>query len=212
MAGLALFDLDDTLLDREAAFSRWARGFAQEHRLPEESLLLIEQADMDGLNPRQTFFEAIRETFGISLPVEDLLVRYYIEYPAYYTVSEKTVDAIRRLRSHGWKLGVVTNGPPSQLSKLEHTNLVDEVDAICISEVVGVRKPDPVIFREAARRCGVPLKGWMVGDSESTDIIGGYESGLRTIWMSRGRTWESTEMAPDVIAMTLSQAVDVIIG
>ena len=35
MGKLALFDLDNTLLDREAAFSKWARGFATEFEPPE---------------------------------------------------------------------------------------------------------------------------------------------------------------------------------
>jgi len=78
-------------------------------------------------------------------------------------------------------VGVVTNGPPSQWDKLEATRTVDEFDAVCISAVVGSWKPDIGIFREAARACGVPLEGWMVGASAEADIVGGAGAGLRTI-------------------------------
>jgi FMN phosphatase YigB (HAD superfamily) len=212
MDGLALFDLDNTLLDREAAFSRWASGFADEYRLPSDSIPLIEQADGDGLAPREAFFETIRQDFGITTPMDTLLERYHCRYPACFEVSPETVDSMRILRAAGWSLGVVTNGPPSQMGKLLATGLVDEVDTICISEEVGAWKPDPAIFREAARRCRRALDGWMVGDSVEADVVGGRNSGLRTVWMSRGRAWTSPEPVPDAIAGTIPEAVAVILG
>jgi putative hydrolase of the HAD superfamily len=108
-------------------------------------------------------------------------------------------------------IGVVTNGQSFQRAKLEATGLVDEVDAICISALVGAWKPDAAIFEEAARMCGVPLTGWMVGDSVAADMAGGRRAGLRTIWMARNRTWDSREPAPDAIASTIPQAVEVIL-
>jgi putative hydrolase of the HAD superfamily len=212
MGKLALFDLDNTLLDREAAFSKWATGFATEFELPRGSLALIGQLDGDGSIPREDFFEAIRRAFGIATAIEELISRYYLEYPECFTVGGDTVDALRNLRSQGWKVGVVTNGPPSQMRKLESTQLVDEVDAICVSEMVGAWKPDPAIFEEAARRCGLPLRGWMVGDSAGADIVGGRRCGLRTIWMARGRAWDPSEPPPDEVAAAIPQAVDLILA
>jgi putative hydrolase of the HAD superfamily len=55
--GLALFDLDHTLLDREAAFWRWATMFADEFGLLDGSASLIEVADGDGFRPRDELFE-----------------------------------------------------------------------------------------------------------------------------------------------------------
>lgn len=212
MAPLALFDLDNTLLDREAAFSRWAKSFGAEFELPEASLTRIEQLDGNGSIPRGEFFEAVRQAFGITTPIEELVSRYYLEYPECFTVATDTIDALRNLRSQCWKVGVVTNGPPSQMRKIESTALVDEVDAICISETIGAWKPDPVIFEEAARRFGFPLRGWMVGDSVSADIVGGHGCGLRTVWMSRSRAWDPSELPPDAVATTISEAVDLILG
>jgi putative hydrolase of the HAD superfamily len=211
LPGLALFDLDHTLLDREAAFWGWATMFADEFGLPDGSASLIEVADGDGFRPRDELFEWVRQTFEIDVPTDELLARYHCEYPTCFTVPTETVDAIRRLRSSNWKVGVVTNGPPSQMRKLETTRLVDEFDAICISAEIGAWKPDPAIFEEAARRCGTPLKGWLVGDSEPADIAGGHGVGLQTIWMSRGRTWTTADRAPDATVTTISEAVAVIL-
>ncbi len=212
MARLVLFDLDNTLLDRTTAFARWAQEFIAANRLSARAWPVIEAADEDGMAPRERFFAEIREHLSISTDIEDLLAGYHVEYPRYFTVDRETVAAVRNLRARGWKVGVVTNGPPSQLAKLEVTDLVGEFDAICISAVVGAWKPDRLIFEEAARICGVPLEGWMVGDSAAADIEGGKRAGLRTVWMARGRTWQASESSPDAVAKTIPEAVEIILG
>ena len=210
MARLALFDLDNTLLDRDAAFAVWAQHFIDSNRLSPEAWPVIERADEDGMRPRELFFAQLRKELSIAASVDDLLARYHVEYPACFSADGETIDAVRSLRSSGWKAGVVTNGAPSQRAKLETVDMVDEFDAICISSIVGANKPDVRIFEEAARICGVPLDGWMVGDSAIADIGGGKNAGLRTIWMARGRTWDPTDPAPDAVAATIAQAVAII--
>jgi HAD superfamily hydrolase (TIGR01549 family) len=149
---------------------------------------------------------------SIEASVDELLDSYHDEYPRCYSVSEETLDAIRRLRVNGWKVGVVTNGPPSQMLKIEITNLAVEFDAICVSSIVGSSKPERRIFEEAARVCDVALHGWMVGDSPHADIEGGRAAGLATIWMARGRDWDSSSLAPpDAVVTTIVEAVSTIL-
>ncbi len=210
MARLALFDLDNTLLDRTRAFERWVDLFINEYRLPPEARVTLHLVDEDGLSPRESFFHELRELFSISRTVETLLERYYVDYIGCFDVGSDTIEALRTLRNDGWKLAVVTNGPPTQIEKMRVTHLVDEFDAICISEVVGSHKPDVGIFEEAARRCGLPLKGWMVGDSPSADVAGGHGVGLRTIWMDRRRTWNQAGSEPDFVASSIPEAVRLI--
>ena len=211
MSALALFDLDNTLLDRASAFARWSKRFIEENDLPSRAWSVIEHVDVDGTRSRRLFFDELRAQFGITTGSEDLIARYYVDYPACFTIESETVEALRLLRSRGWKGAVVTNGPRAQWRKLEVTNLADEVDGVCISEVVGAQKPDTAIFREAARTCGLALDGWMVGDSASADIAGGQRAGLRTIWMARDREWDLTQDSPAAIVSTIPEAVDVIL-
>jgi putative hydrolase of the HAD superfamily len=209
--GVALFDLDNTLLDREAAFSRWADAFIHEHGLPEEAGPLIHSVDQDGMTPRQIFFERVRAAFDISSKTEELLARYSLDYPTCYTAEVETIRGLRRLRDHGWRVGVVTNGGPAQLAKLDATKLTGEFDAICVSEMIGAAKPDPAIFQMAAALCDTPLEGWMTGDSVAADMAGGRGVGLRTIWIARGREWTSPDPSPDAVVLTVPQAVTIIL-
>jgi FMN phosphatase YigB (HAD superfamily) len=70
----------------------------------------------------------------------------------------------------------------SEKFRAEHTGIGAAVDFCCVSESVGARKPDPLIFKIAADRTGATLDGgWMVGDHPAYDIAGGIAAGLRTI-------------------------------
>ncbi len=129
------------------------------------------------------------------------------------------LDALRRLRVAGWKIGIVSNGMvDNQLAKIHNTGLSRLVDGWAISAEVGIRKPDPGIFRLAAGRCGASPDGdggWMVGDSLVLDVAGGHAAGLRTIWLQpkrRPRSWSFTGPAPDRVVDSVADGVDTLLG
>ena len=72
-----------------------------------------------------------------------------------------------------------------QREKLEECGLAPFVDALVVSERVGVSKPDPAIFVAALdalqRRAGDAV---MVGDSWSADIAGARAAGIHPIWFN----------------------------
>lgn len=208
---LALFDLDNTLLDREKAFALWTSEFMASNGLDGGARAVIARADGDGIAPREDFFSELRRELGVTTAIDELVADYYLEYPSKFSVEPETIDGIRLLRASGFKVGVVTNGPPSQWSKLEAAGIATEFDAVCISAVVGSWKPDLAIFRKAAQVCNVALEGWMVGDSGQSDIVGGANAGLRTIWMARGRNWTLNDLTPDHIVDSIPEAIDVIL-
>jgi putative hydrolase of the HAD superfamily len=197
---LALFDLDNTLLDRVEAFARWAAAFAARHDLPPGATDWLVEADGDGYVPRSEFLTSVRERFGLGESVDDLLADYDVTYPTCARRTPGVLEGLAALRTAGWRVGIVTNGrPANQTTKMERLGLLDAVDAICVSEAVGVAKPDPKIFALAAERAGANLAdgGWMVGDSPALDVGGGAGAGLSTIWISRGRAWPGDLPAPD---------------
>ncbi|MFJ6137405.1 HAD family hydrolase [Kitasatospora sp. NPDC092286] len=200
MQRLALFDLDNTLVDRGSAFARWAQEFAALWGLGPEVVEWLTEIDDDGLCPKAEFFATVRERFGLAASVEDLWAQYRRRYPEFMRCEPAVLSALSELRAAQWRVGVVTNGVhETQLGAMKHAGLTELLDGWCISEAEGLRKPDPRIFSLAAQRCGVggPWTGWMAGDSVTADIAGGREAGLRTIWIRRGRSWPRAETAPD---------------
>jgi FMN phosphatase YigB (HAD superfamily) len=213
MRPLALFDLDNTLIDRAASFARWAADFAAARGLPGADVSWLVGADGDGNVARPEFFGRVRERFRLADPVERLVAEYGATYPTTYAQARPEVLAgLSALREARWRVGIVTNGGRrTQRAKIDRTGLAAHVDAVCVSEEVGVRKPDPVIFAIAAHRCGTTLSGggWMVGDCPTRDIAGGAAVGLSTIWIRRDREWPADSPPPD---RTFDDVLDAIEG
>jgi HAD superfamily hydrolase (TIGR01549 family) len=219
MAGvpaLALFDLDNTLVDRQAAHRRWAESFAARYGLGEKGVAWLCEADNDGFARREVVFAGVRERFGLAEPVANLVGTYRDEYPTFFAPDPQVSEALVRLRHGGWRIGVVTNGPASQHVKMERAGLAGLVDACCVSDEVGVAKPDRQIFEEAIERCGGrpgdPGRAWMVGDAPGPDIGGARGVGLSTVWLHRGRRWTEPGYRPDVVVATVAQAVAVLLA
>lgn len=98
------------------------------------------------------------------------------------------LPVLARLRDHGLKLGIVTNGAVRiQEPVIQRLGLSSVMNAIHISEREGVRKPDPEIFARAVRALDVDRgDAWYVGDHPEVDVRGAADAGLTAIWRRTG--------------------------
>jgi HAD superfamily hydrolase (TIGR01549 family) len=209
---LALFDLDNTLVNLDKAFRVWAAEFADGYDLGREAVDWLVALDRAGYPHREIFFGKVREHFTLSESVEELWSRYRGRMPYLVCCRPEVTDGLARLRTAGWKLAIVTNGTAdNQLGKIQRTGLVEAVDAYALSGLEDIRKPDAGLFEIAARRCGMTLAdgGWMVGDHPVADISGGRAAGLRTIWIDRG-TWPGQEHEADHVVTDVLQAMEIL--
>lgn len=201
MAPVALLDLDDTLIDRQAAFRRWAERFAADHDLGAEAVEVLVTADGRGYVPRPEMFEAVRRELGLAEPADELVEAYRATYLDGFEPEPDVHQALAQLRGAGWRLVVVTNGPTAmQEAKVRRAALEPLVDGVCISESVGAAKPDRRIFDEALRLAGGPPADgevWMAGDSAPNDMAGARALGFTTVWVHRGQAWPEDGWEPD---------------
>ncbi|MDP9235900.1 MAG: HAD family hydrolase [Chloroflexota bacterium] len=206
---LAIFDLDNTLVDRTAAFRSSARWFAIQRGLdPAHVVPWMEAADEGGQRPRPELFASARAEFRLDDPVRELAAAWWPAYLDFYRCADDTIEALKALRTQDWKIGIATNGDIGQEEKLRRAGLDRLVDAWCVSELVGHAKPAPEIFRLVAERCGATLEGaWMVGDSGPTDIAGAVAAGISSAWLHRGRVWGETGYRPTIVVASVGHAV-----
>jgi FMN phosphatase YigB (HAD superfamily) len=88
-----------------------------------------------------------------------------------------------RMKSR-FRIGVVSNFFGNLDRVCTDAGLRPYLDAIVDSGVVGVRKPDPAIFRIALQRIGCePQHAIFVGDSYERDMMPSMELGMRTVWL-----------------------------
>jgi len=212
MQRLALFDLDNTLVNLDEAFQAWAEEFADEHGLEREAIRWLLSLDQAGYPHREVFFKKVRARFALPESVDELWSRYRQRMPYLVDCRSEVMDGLSRLRASGWKVAIVTNGTAdNQLGKIQRTGLAEAVDAYALSGVDGMRKPDIDLFEVAAKRCGAVLAdgGWMVGDHLVADIGGGCAAGLRTIWIDRG-TWPDHDHNADHVVTDVLQALEIL--
>lgn len=211
--GLVVFDLDNTLIDRNRFFREWAEAFVQDRQLdPKAALEVLRAADRDGMTPRDGFFEEVRSRLALSTPVADLVQLYWRDQLGRCTCDPETIAGTQLLREAGYKVGIATNGGARQIEKIRACGLDELVDAVCVSGLVGFAKPDPRIFRAVADRCGTPLEGaWVVGDRPDSDIAGAISIGARSVWIRRGQVWTDANFHPTLIADSAADAVGLIL-
>jgi putative hydrolase of the HAD superfamily len=211
---LLFCDLDNTLIDRAAGYRAWAEHYvAGLGRDPAEVDWLVE-IDRDGFRARDPLFEEVRSRWGLDAPVAGLVERYRSEYPAFLpAVGPEVALRLGELRRSGWRVAVVTNGPPSQRVKVERCGLAPLVDVVVVSDELGVSKPDRRIFEAAARLAGSEIEGaWLVGDSPDADIAAAVGMGIPGVWLRRGRLWTETRWRPHAIAESIEEALGTVPG
>ena len=104
-------------------------------------------------------------------------------------------STMQKLSRRDVKLGIISNVSSHEVAMgiLDKARLTKYFDEIVTSARVGIRKPDPGIFRYALMQFKArPEEAVMVGDSETHDIGGGYISGLRTVLVDRRHRVENS--------------------
>lgn len=129
------------------------------------------------------------------------------------TVDPAAPRALEALAARGYRLAVVSNTmrTPGRVLRtlLARQGLLARFAHTTFSDEVGVRKPDPAIFRQTLAALGVePAAAVHVGDDPVLDVAGARAAGLRVVQVTaRGEpatgadvTIASLEGLPEAIA------------
>ena len=204
-----LFDLDNTLFNREAAFRGVAEDFHAEFLASstplgrDEAVALMVAWDDDGYSDRRE----MRERWLAEWPEAgldfDALNGWYRQVMARHSLPDAAVNSfLAQLNHAGMPWGIVTNGNGrNQRAKCKSTGLAALTSFTIVSEEQGYAKPDPRIFQDAMSALGLeaPEQVLFVGDNPVTDIEGARSFGMRTAWVSRGKQFPTKLQPPDHI-------------
>ncbi len=96
------------------------------------------------------------------------------------------------LKSKGFRLSLITNGISRvQRGRLNATKTLAFFDHIIISEEIGTQKPEEKFFHQLFKLAGMDesarREALVIGDSLSSDILGGNKVGLATCWYNPQR-------------------------
>ncbi len=210
------FDVDDTLLDHRYAERKALEDVYHRfhHLLPEVPLSVFQDTyhrynvrlwdryahgEIDKKTLRVERFWHMQEAFDLhEVPLEELIQTYMTAYAHHWKWIPGARDAFLEL-AQSTQVGLLTNGfAEVQHAKLRRfPELEAHARAIVISEEVGVMKPDPRIFTHATRQAGVPPEAILyVGDSYTSDVLGGHRAGWNVAWFRRQDVGSSEKLLP----------------
>ncbi|MBE6965870.1 MAG: noncanonical pyrimidine nucleotidase, YjjG family [Ruminococcaceae bacterium] len=208
---ILLFDSDNTLYDHGVhektaifeAFSLYGQ------KITDEQYLLYKKINDDiwkeferGIEhpdgPLVERFRRFAEITGMELsPAE--INELYIEalsnqcspFPASFEVCQSLA------RTH--KLYIITNGTESvQLRRFERSPLRPFFKDIFTAAAIGIQKPKKEYFDRVLEKidCFDRSRAVVIGDSLTSDILGGINAGIDTIWYNPGFNEHPEEICP----------------
>jgi HAD superfamily hydrolase (TIGR01509 family) len=173
MIRAVLFDLDNTLVDRDGAFRECVEAIFPDPATRRE----LSRLDHGGRGTRSELFQCWSHHAGA--PIDQAAFGRLIA--GHLQPDPGLLVALRAL-AKTMKLGVISNGNGEiQRLKLRAAGL-DEIfdpDRVWISGEIGSAKPDPAIFLLAVQSLGeTPGRCLYVGDNEQDDFFGATNAGL----------------------------------
>ena len=209
---LVILDLDNTLVNRVAAFRLWGQNFLKELNFDASYLDLLEELDQDGFVDREFFAKEVVNKLNLNINADELLAHYISNYPKSFTLDPNVKSDLLRMSKKGFRLAIATNGKHYQEDVILNCGLDKLVEGWFISDVVGFRKPDKRLAFKLLEELNIfDNEGYMIGDSND-DVEFAQNINFNSIWLSRNRKWDEKRKSPDFLAFTFSEAVDWVIN
>lgn len=196
MIKAVLFDFDETLQDRTAAFEKYMDTFLDEFCKGisnEEIEKRKEEMRVTGkggyVNREEWYANLVKSWDWKNAPSSEVLANHYdTKFGDHNVIFPDSPKLLAELKNKGYIVGIITNGPSVlQHHKLDTSGLRTYCDIAVVSGDIGIHKPDPEIFRYTADKLGLKTEECVyVGDHPINDIQGAVESGMHAIRMNWG--------------------------
>jgi len=220
MIEFLFLDLDDTILDfhkaEKLALGKTFREFGLE---PTEDVMarysLINKAHWERLERKELTreevlvgrFATLFREWDLQADPERCARRYEDNLSVGHYFLPGAEEALERL-SRKYKLYLASNGTAKvQAGRLKSANISHYFEKIYVSQEIGADKPSVEYFERCfAQIPGFdPKKAMIVGDSLTSDILGGINAGIATCWVNPQHKPGREDIRPDYEIERLSQ-------
>ena len=223
-----LFDIDNTLLDFDAAEYEALGKLFHRYRIPDtaenrsiysrENKALWAIHESGGLSREEllaTRFVNAFKALGHEMPTDGLTLD--LEYEHYLSQGHQLVhhahELLTVLSERQQEMYVVSNGT-SRVSRprIVEAGLVPYFQKIFISEEVGAHKPSREFFERIFSQieASEQKEFAIIGDSLATDILGGRNAGIHTIWYNPKLQIAPSNLKPEKEISDLLEVIDLI--
>ena len=171
-------------------------------------------------------YPALTDTFeelNLPVPSKEALIDIvtpasnYRFSPENLHIYSATHSILSTLKEEGFQLILISNIPEmageGQLNFahhiLDHYKLSHFFDHVILSGALEICKPNPIIFEEAVKLTGsLPSEIVHIGDDFEADILGGFQAGFETIWLSEGKAIPETNPSSQAPSLSFDSPED----
>ncbi|SDN65465.1 HAD family hydrolase [Alkalicoccus daliensis] len=191
MIKAVLFDLDGTMLDRNASVqlfleNQFKRFEKQLKGISEEAFIRrFNELEKRGYIWKDVVYQQLVEEYKLTeVTWETLLDDYINEFQHFCVPFDHLVQTLEELKAQGKVLGIISNGIGEfQMNNIESLGIKSYFDVILISAWEGVKKPDPEIFQRAVKKLKLlPEECVFIGDHPENDVVAAMNAGMKGIW------------------------------
>lgn len=193
------FDLDHTLWDFERNSALTFEKIFSEQRIPVilhdflEVYIPLNKAYWklyreNQITQPELRYQRLKKAFdriGVHVTDEiiEILSQEYVTHLSSFTHLFPNTEEVLDYLEPRYRLHIITNGfQEIQEKKLRKSNIHKYFDYIIDSELAGVKKPDPYIFRLALDKAKIASnKALMIGDNLEADILGAQAVGMQAL-------------------------------
>ncbi len=220
MIEILFLDLDDTILDfHKAERLAIAKTFTAFDLEPTEEILnryhdinlmhwqMLERGELTRPQVLTGRFRMLFEELGRQVDAQAVARVYEKNLGIGHYFLPGALEAVQTLQK-GYRLFLASNGTATvQHSRLTSAGLYPYFEKVFVSQELGYNKPAKEFFDACAAQIPgyAPEKALMVGDSLSSDILGGINAGLPTCWVNPHHKPHPENITPDYQIETLSQ-------
>lgn len=225
MMEFLLLDLDDTILDfhkaERIALAKTLKDFGVEptdavlsryHIINRQHWERLEKGELARDQVQEGRFRVLFEELGRAADPVAVTRAYEHNLGIGHYFLPGAEAAVQSLHKK-YRLFLASNGTASvQHSRLTSAGLYPYFEKVFVSQNIGFNKPSKDYFDACfAQIPGFdPQKAMMVGDSLTSDILGGINAGIRTCWVNPTHAPVRADIRPDYQIGNLSQLEEVL--
>ena len=199
MIEFLFIDLDDTILDfhraERAAIAETFRSFGLEpteqvlnlyHEINIRHWQMLERGELTREQVLVNRFGVLFETLGKTVDPEKCARTYEHNLSLNHFFLPGALEAVQSLAKK-YRMFLASNGTAVvQHRRLTDSGLYPYFEQVFISQKLGCNKPSKAYFDACFAQIPDfdPARAIMVGDSLTSDILGGIQAGLPTVWVN----------------------------
>ncbi len=199
------FDLDNTILDFTASEYNAIKQLLSLHNLPISDEIILKYSEINQswwerfekgeIQKSEIFagrFETFLQFYNLDGDAQKMSQDYFGLLASGHDVVGGAENVLQYVKQQGYTVCITTNGVSrTQYRRIDECGLKQYFDYIFVSEDAGHQKPEKEYFEYVMENTPEKDKSkiLVIGDSQSSDILGGINFGVDTCWLNpKGNT------------------------